>query len=96
MGAYGALEAVDSQRMEDVFLALQRNTRVPIEGMHFASDLIHAYGYVRKDLDKTIFIFESIPIYYPRTQPVVYEAMINALVVHKRTDLMLQYVDKTA
>ena len=81
--------------MEDVFLSLQRDMKVSLEGMHFAS-LIHAYGCVCKDLPKAISIFESISS-YPRALPtdaVVYEAMINALVAHKRTDLMPQYVDK--
>ena len=60
--------------------------------MHFAS-LIHAYGCVSAD-PKAISIFGSISSYPQSADAVVYEAMINAFVAHKRTDLMLQYVDE--
>ncbi|KAF8628994.1 hypothetical protein AX15_003603 [Amanita polypyramis BW_CC] len=96
MDAYGALEPVDVKAMEDVFSVLQKDTSVTIQGNHFAS-LINAYGCVCKDLAKAISIFDSIPSYYPRAQPadaVVYEAVINALVAHKRADLIPEYVSK--
>lgn len=95
MDAYGALEPVDVKAMEDVFSILQNNTSVTIQGSHFAS-LINAYGCVCKDLAKAISIFDSIPS-YPRAQPadaVVYEAVINTLVAHKRADMIPDYVSK--
>lgn len=95
MDAYGAIEPVDIVEMEKVFQALQNNMSVEIQGNHFAS-LINAYGCVLKDLDKAISVFDSIPS-YPRAQApdaVVFEAMINALVANRRTDLMPEYITK--
>lgn len=95
MDAYGSLEPVDITAMENVFSALEKNTTIPVQGAHFAS-LIHAYGCVSKDLPKAISIFDSIGS-HPRAGPpdaVAYEAIINTLVAHKRTDLMPQYVTK--
>ncbi|KAJ7233774.1 hypothetical protein C8J57DRAFT_1381560 [Mycena rebaudengoi] len=85
MDAYG--------RVEPIWAALQEDTSVEIQGNHFAS-LINAYGCVQKDLNKAIEVFQSIP-YIPRAQPrdaLVFEAMINTLVAHRRTDLMPEYV----
>src|SRR6266576_1479077 len=93
MDTYGALEPVDIQAMEEVFSTLEKDTTLPIQGAHFAS-LIHAYGCVSKDLPKAISIFDSIKS-HPRAElpdAVAYEAMINTLVAHKRTDLIPQYV----
>jgi len=95
MDAYGALEPVDIQAMENVFSALEQDTKIPVQGGHFAS-LIHAYGCVSKDLPKAISIFDSIAS-HPRAElpdAVAYEAMINTLVAHKRTDLIPQYVTR--
>ncbi|KIL60552.1 hypothetical protein M378DRAFT_168036 [Amanita muscaria Koide BX008] len=96
MDAYGALEPVDINSMEQVFLSLQRDTSLPILGIHFAS-LINAHGCVVKDLTKVRSIFDSISSYHPRAQApdaVVYEAMINVLVAHRRADLIEGYVTK--
>ncbi|KAK2459484.1 hypothetical protein APHAL10511_008499 [Amanita phalloides] len=95
MDAYGSIEPVDIDAMEQVFASLKHDPSVAVQGVHFAS-LINAYGCVCKDLDKAISIFESIPS-HPRAQSadaVVYEAMINAFVAHKRTDLIPEYVNK--
>ncbi|KAF8883460.1 hypothetical protein BD779DRAFT_1747482 [Infundibulicybe gibba] len=95
MDAYGIIEPVDVMSMEQVFQTLQRDKSVEIQGTHFAS-LINAYGCVQKDLEKAIAIFDSIPS-YKRAQPVdavVFEAMINVLVAHRRTDLMPEYISK--
>ena len=77
--------------MESVFKQLCDNPRVQILGQHFGS-LINAYGCVQKDLDKAIEVFDSIPSYGPAlADAVVFEALINALVGHRRTDLMPEY-----
>ena len=96
MDAYGTLDPPDIESMEQVFMSLRRDMSVPIQGSHFAS-LIHAYGCVGKDLAKAVSTFDSIPSYHPRSQPadaVVYEAMINVLVAHKKDDLIEDYVNK--
>jgi len=95
MDAYGAIEPVDIDKMEETFKALQNDRSVEIQGNHFGS-LINAYGCVKKDLDKAIEVFNSIPT-FPRAQPVdalVFEAMVNALVAHRRTDLIPEYLAK--
>ncbi|KAJ7151007.1 hypothetical protein C8R46DRAFT_1122993 [Mycena filopes] len=76
-----------------VWEALQTDQSVEIQGNHFAS-LIHAYGCVQRDLDKAIAVFNSIPTFdrAPPRDALVFEAIINALVAHRRTDLMPQYV----
>ncbi|KAJ7842752.1 hypothetical protein B0H13DRAFT_2098421 [Mycena leptocephala] len=79
MDAYGRIEPADPS--------------VEIQGNHFAS-LINAYGCVQKDLHKAISVFNSIPG-FPRAPPrdaLVFEALINTLVAHRRTDLMPEYV----
>lgn len=95
MDAYGVIEPVDIESMEKTFEALQNDPKVEIQGNHF-STLMNAYGCVQKDLNKAIEIFDSIPS-YPRAQPVdavVFEAMINVLVAHRRTDLIPEYISK--
>ena len=95
MDAYGAIEPVDIQSMENVFEQLQREKNILIQSTHFAS-LINAYGCVQKDLDKAIQVFDSIPS-YPGTQPpdaVVFESIINALVANRQTHLMPEWVEK--
>lgn len=79
--------------MEGVWTSIQHDHNVRISGTHFAS-LINAYGCVLKDLDKAISIFSSIPslLGAPPRDAVVFEAMINTLVAHRRTDLMPEYV----
>ncbi|TFK64720.1 hypothetical protein BDN72DRAFT_254116 [Pluteus cervinus] len=94
MDAYGSIEPVDIGSMERVFDEL-RSSSVEIQTTHFAS-LINAYGCVQKDLDKALNIFASIPT-YPRAQPadaIVFEAIFNVLVAHRRTDLLPEYVAK--
>jgi pentatricopeptide repeat protein len=84
--------------MENVFGRLTQNPKVAVQGAHWAS-LINAYGCVQKDLDKAIAIFDSIET-HPRTpssptplpDAVTYEAMINVLVAHRRTDLIPKFI----
>ncbi|KAJ7859654.1 hypothetical protein B0H14DRAFT_2746309 [Mycena olivaceomarginata] len=93
MDAYGRIEPVDIETMERIWEALRADNRVEIQGNHFAT-LINAYGCVQKDLDKAIAVFNSIPS-FPRAPPrdaLVFEALVNALVAHRRTDLMPEYV----
>ncbi|KAF8217919.1 hypothetical protein K438DRAFT_1702486 [Mycena galopus ATCC 62051] len=93
MDAYGRIEPVDIETMEKIWEALRADPSVDIQGNHFAT-LINAYGCVQKDLDKAIAVFHSIPT-FPRAPPrdaLVFEALVNTLVAHRRTDLMPEYV----
>ncbi|KAF8905824.1 hypothetical protein CPB84DRAFT_1676251 [Gymnopilus junonius] len=95
LDAYGSLEPVDLQQMEKVFAELQRDKSVEITGAHFAS-IINAYGCVSKNLDKALSVFDSMHT-IPRAPPpdaVVFEAVINVIVAHKRTDLIPVYISK--
>ncbi|KAJ6530432.1 hypothetical protein DFH09DRAFT_1184348 [Mycena vulgaris] len=93
MDAYGRIEPVDIATMEQIWEALLQDNSVELQGNHFAS-LIHAYGCVQKDLDKAVSVFNSIPTFRraPPRDALVFEAMINTLVAHRRTDLMPEYV----
>ena len=95
MDTYGCLEPVDLPAMEKVFQDLQAKPDVRLNTGHFAS-LINAYGCVAKDFDKAISVFQSIPDYpeAPPMDPIVFEAVINVLVAHRRTDLLPVYVSK--
>ena len=95
MDTYGCLEPVDLSAMEKVFQKLQEDPDADLTSGHFAT-LINAYGCVAKDFDKAIAIFQSIPT-HPRAPPldaVTFEAVINVLVAHRRTDLLPIYVSK--
>ena len=95
MDTYGCLEPVDLPAMERVFEELQANPNVEFTSGHFAS-LINAYGCVAKDFDKAIAVFQSIPTYSgaPPLDAVIFEAVINVIVAHRRTDLLPVYVSK--
>ncbi|KAL0949848.1 hypothetical protein HGRIS_009881 [Hohenbuehelia grisea] len=97
LDVYGTVEPVDINSMQQVFNALENDHSVPIQGPHWAS-LINAWGCVVKDLDKAIETFASIPS-HPRSSQglpdaVVFEAMVNVLAAHRRTDLMPLYMEK--
>jgi hypothetical protein len=88
MDAYGRIKPVDIKTMERIWEALRADNRVEIQGNHFAT-LINTYGCVQEDIDKAIAVFNSIPG-FPRVPPrdaFVFEALINALVAHCRTDM---------
>lgn len=93
MDAYGKIDPVDIGTMEQIWAALQSDRTVELQGSHFAS-LIYVYGCVQKDFDKAIAVFNAIPTTEraPARDAVVFEALINTLVEHKRTDLMPEYV----
>ena len=95
MDTYGCLEPVDLPAMERVFQELQENPNVKLTSGHFVS-LINAYGCVAKDFDKAIAVFQSIPTYRdaPSLDAIIFEAVINVLVAHRRIDLLPVYVSK--
>jgi pentatricopeptide repeat protein len=100
MDAYGTIEPVDVTAMEQVFLRLQKDERVQVQGSHWAS-LIHVHGCVNKDLNKAIEVFESIATHpstttssTPLPDAVTYESLINVLVTHRRTDLIPHYIHR--
>ncbi|KAH0839518.1 hypothetical protein J3R83DRAFT_376 [Lanmaoa asiatica] len=96
--AYGTIEPVDVAAMEATFKRVESNSRVRVQGSHWAA-LINAYGCVMKDTDKAIDVFESISS-HPSSQrgptslpdAVSYESLINVLVTHKRMDVAQQYL----
>jgi pentatricopeptide repeat protein len=86
--------------MEGVFHQLESTSGLQIQGTHWAS-LIHAYGCVQKDLDKAIATFDNIykhpssarsPVALP--DAVTYEALLNVLVTHRRSDLIPTYIER--
>ena len=95
LDTYGSLEPVDLPAMEKVFEDLQANPNVKLISGHFAS-LINAYGCAAKDFDKAVAVFLSIPTYHdaPLLDAIVFEAIINVIVIHRRTDLLPVYVSK--
>ncbi|KAJ3803672.1 hypothetical protein F5876DRAFT_14162, partial [Lentinula aff. lateritia] len=94
MEAY-ALEPLDIPRMEAVFQELTDNHRVELQGTHFAT-LINAYGCVAKDLNKALAAYDYV-FDHPRKPVIdalVFEAIANVCVAHRRIDLMPQFVTK--
>jgi pentatricopeptide repeat protein len=87
--AYGTIEPVDVGAMEGVFELLRNNGSVVLQGSHWAA-LINAYGCVKKDLEKAISTFDSIPA----PDAVVYESLINVLVTNKQMALAPSYMEK--
>ena len=92
MDAHGSVEPIDLAALQQVWSQLLADPSVKLNGTHFAS-LINAHGCVLKDVARAIEIFESIPHTYniPR-DAVVYEALVNALVANKRTDLVRDFM----
>jgi pentatricopeptide repeat protein len=95
--AYGTIEPIDVNAMEDVFKRIEASRNAYLQSSHWAA-LINAYGCVLKDLDKAISIFESIPSHpsanrgTPLPDSVTYESLISVLVTHKRMDLAQSYL----
>ncbi|KAF9236399.1 hypothetical protein BU15DRAFT_50040 [Melanogaster broomeanus] len=95
--AYGTIEPIDVNAMEDVFKRIESSRNAQLQSSHWAA-LINAYGCVLKDLDKAISIFESIPSHpsanrgTPLPDSVTYESLISVLVTHKRMDLAQNYL----
>ncbi|KIY45149.1 hypothetical protein FISHEDRAFT_49778 [Fistulina hepatica ATCC 64428] len=98
LDAYGNVEPVDVAAMERTFQALVADKRVVVQGPHFAS-LITSYGCVQKNLEKALAVFDSISHYAERCMPgipdaLVYEAIFDVLVTHKRSDLFPKWIQK--
>ncbi|EGO04192.1 hypothetical protein SERLA73DRAFT_44140 [Serpula lacrymans var. lacrymans S7.3] len=98
--AYGTIEPIDADAMENVFKAVESSNSVQLQGSHWAA-LINAWGCVKKNLDKAIVIFDSISSHpgvkhsaTPLPDAVTYEALFNVLVTHKRVDLIPTYVER--
>lgn len=94
------LEPVDIEKAETIFESMTKKKRgrnaVAVEGQHIAA-MLNAYGCVRKDLDKAIHCFESAKAYLSKGyDAVVFEAMFNVIMVHKRPDLIPMYLEKMA
>jgi pentatricopeptide repeat protein len=86
--------------MEATFENLKNDPEVKVQGTHYAS-LINAYGCVKRDLEKAIATFDSISAAsessstsFKVLDAVVFEAIINVLVSHRRTDLIPEYLTK--
>ncbi|KAF5322945.1 hypothetical protein D9619_001263 [Psilocybe cf. subviscida] len=97
MDAYGTIEPIQLDKMEEAFAELQANPSAELTGAHFAS-LINAYGCAAKDMEKAVSIFEDLLNGQyrgaPRPDAVVFEAIINVVVAHKRTELIPVYISK--
>ncbi|GAA5964857.1 hypothetical protein JCM3765_005803 [Sporobolomyces pararoseus] len=101
LDAYGTIGEPDLEQMQQVFAKLANNDRVTVTGAHWAS-MITAYGAVAKDLDRAIAIFDSIS-HHPSTRgnpngplpdAVVYEALVNALLVNDKPELCDKYLEE--
>lgn len=88
--------------MEEIFVKLEGDSRVHVNGAHHAS-MINAYGCVAKDLERAIARFESIrPSHANPMSPnapllpdvLCYEALFLVFVAHKRPDLVLTYLQR--
>ncbi|KAG6813178.1 hypothetical protein H0H92_013298 [Tricholoma furcatifolium] len=90
LDAHGAIEPVDIAGMEATFLSLKADKSTSVQGIHFAS-LINAHGCVSKNLEAAVKVFQEMTI---APDALVFEAMINTLVVHRRGDLIAEYVNK--
>lgn len=105
LDVYGTVEPVDVAGMEHVFGQLIADGRTAVQGNHWAS-IITAHGVHRFDLDKALEIFEDIPSHVSSRAPrqdksrarlpdaVTYEALLNVLLAHDRTDLMQAYIER--
>lgn len=94
LDVYGSLEPVDIGAMEEVFRELKAQPE-KLNNTHFAS-LLNAYGCVTKQLGTAIEIFHTIPQHGIARDAVAYEALVNALIANKRTDLIDEYMQKMA
>jgi pentatricopeptide repeat protein len=98
LDAYGTIEPVDTGYMMQVFDELVQNRNLKVSGAHWAS-LFYAWGCVKKDVDRVIALFESIPTHrstrsarVPLPDALVYEALFNVFVENDRYDLVDTYM----
>ncbi|KAG6915045.1 hypothetical protein DXG01_013775 [Tephrocybe rancida] len=90
LDAYGSIEPVDIAEMSGIFRTLETDRNVSVQGTHYAS-VINAHGCVSKNLPAAIKVFDNMSI---APDNLVYETMINVLVVHRRADLFPEYINK--
>jgi pentatricopeptide repeat protein len=82
--------------MEKVFQDLLHDSRVTVNGTHWASR-INAYGCAKKDLDKAFAIFDEIGSTTPGLPDAIcFEALLNVLVTNHRTDLFPEVTNRMA
>ncbi|KAK7696450.1 hypothetical protein QCA50_001107 [Cerrena zonata] len=100
LDAYGTIAPQNYDAMQQTFDELVANTRVAMQGTHWAA-LINAWGCSGRDLTKALEIFNAIES-HPRSRrtalpdAVCYEALFNVLVSHNRTDLFPLYTEQLA
>ncbi|CCL99002.1 uncharacterized protein FIBRA_01010 [Fibroporia radiculosa] len=100
LDAYGTIEPIDNQAAEAVFERVTSGSRPLVQGTHWAS-LINSWGCAQKNLERALAIFDSIAS-HPSTRrsgtvlpdAVIFEALINVLVTHRRTDIIPQYMQR--
>lgn len=86
-----SLEPVDIQALDQVFQSVQKDSHVHLESSHWAA-LIK--GHAKVNLNKALEIFTTISEHpttlaslMPYPDYVVFEALLEVLVTHKRSDL---------
>jgi len=84
------LEPINVPALQATFAALVENPKLRVQSTHHAT-LINAYGCVLKDLALAQSVFSSVP---PSVlDALVFEALVNVLVAHRRMDLTPGYVE---
>ncbi|TIB73978.1 hypothetical protein E3Q06_00104 [Wallemia mellicola] len=97
LDAYGSIAPVDKDSLNKVFETIVNDPRAAVSGTHWAS-LIHSAGYVEKDVEAAVKIFESIETHPSNRNKVlpdaiVYEALLNVFVENQRQDLIPKLLD---
>lgn len=90
MEAY-ALEPIDLPALLRTFEELQQTPGLRVLSTHYAT-LINAYGCILKSLPHALETFASVPATPQTLDALVFEALINVLVAHRRMDLVPEYV----
>lgn len=86
LDAYGTIQPVDLAALRQVFKNLQADSRVQVQGTHWAS-MIHAVG---GDVDEAIKVFDSIE----SPEPVCWEALFDVFATKGRVDLLEEWRSK--
>ncbi|KAG6836915.1 hypothetical protein H0H93_001281 [Arthromyces matolae] len=90
LDAYGSIEPIDLNGMETVWQSLNNRNPGLLQSTHYVS-LLNAYGCVSKDFNKAVEVIDNMKI--PR-DALIYEALFNVLVTHRRGDLFPEYINK--
>ncbi len=98
--SYGAIEPIDPASAEEVFRQLEKDFKVGVQGIHWAS-LISMWGVHLHNFDRAMAVFESISHHpssrrtdTPLPDSAVYEAVFNVLTAHNRTDLYETFLNR--